>query len=139
MVSKMSQFSLVVYLMTAASIPRITHALLKKGFTVEPALNGYNLTHHCKDGVSIILVVHITPNDKNLDSRAALNTMLATLLQDELEVPYYGSMVIEGDAGFTVGTGKVKEVKRSVVSVGPYRTNGEVIPFPEKDDGIIDG
>ncbi len=132
----MASFIFEVFLLTQASVPRIVSALLANGFTVQPWVEKDGLTISNPGAPSVILSVKLTHTKQ--DQREVYNQVIALL--KNLEVPFYGAVLKTTGDRSLLSPGFFPPTKKqpAPIPAGPYRTFGSVIPFPEKDDGIID-
>lgn len=113
--------------------PRLLAGLIEKGFTVAPGLKDDAIYHTGE--VSTLVVLQVSHKNSSRDSYFTLITEIIR----EKEIPCFG-FALQDDGAAKFFAGYMPEVKNVITPAsGPYRTNGTVIPFAPKDDGIIDG
>lgn len=128
------EYILYLFLLTDKSVTRITNKMLNSGFGVESFLANDKLSS--SGSVSSVMCVKLTHNEVD---EVKMRNSISTLLQD-LEVPHFGGLLrtFSNVNGGTLIAGYLPK-QTPIVSSGPYRTIGQIIPFPsKKDDGIID-
>ena len=142
------------FLLTEASVSRITHALFQKGFTnISPAFT-HGKVSVSDGGPSIVLCLRLSHKDDVGKCHQALVGLLR-----ELDVPFFGCIINDGNGGSRASCGRLPETKKAIkaptnsirrepptLPPGPFGKGGDVvesskpnvIPFPlPKDDGII--
>lgn len=126
------EYKFYAYLMMRASGERLISGLVDNGFSIEPSLTG-NKPYYTGD-VCTLMCVKLTHAEKSEDK---VHDIIVGIIKDK-EIPIYGFSLIFGNGGAKFYCGFMPTKKLKSVDMGPYRTSGDVIPFPKKDDGIID-
>lgn len=133
--------SLTMFLMSEASFDRLGAALLKSGYGIRPGLEpkvagGTDRLTSLPGPSGFSTVLHVILSVEKNKARSAVYDDIVRLAR-ELNVPFFGLVLTDG-TGSSLGNGFRPELpkKKKVVDEGPL---GRLVPFPKKDDGIIDG
>lgn len=121
----MASFSWDVFLLTSASVPRITHALLQRGFTVSPMCSGSGGKQQAylirANAASVAM--SLTLKHSNHVDAVKLSQFLGDIMR-ELEVPYYGSVLNDNQNHATpcgISMGYMPGQKSTLAAVIPIR------------------
>lgn len=123
----MAKFTLTLFLLTEASVPRLSHALLEMGFSIAP-LCEQDKTHIVGKVSTAFVVTLISRTKTHIAASQAIINMLVSK-----DIPYYGGSVecdTERHVRLLVGHMPTK-VKKTTPSPGPVRPSGEVISLAE--------
>lgn len=100
----MAKYVFVAYLLTEASVPRITQAFLDRGYSVGPWFDSNGLFAKSENAGAVILSLLIEDEaDRDIDAASSkFNTILK-----HLKVPFFGSFVTLPTSDICMGFGNI--------------------------------